>query len=57
MTHRNQPLRGDIPDLEKTELTPQEEQVFSEMIEEILPGSAEQTQQFLDGHRQEAQGQ
>ena len=57
MTHRNQPLHSDIPDLEKTELTPQEEQVFSEMIEEILPGSSEQTQQFLDGHRQEAQGQ
>ena len=57
MTRRNEPLRGDIPDLEKAELTPQEEQIFSEMIAEMLPSSAEQTQQFLDGHRQEAQGQ
>ena len=46
-----------VPELEKTELTPQEEQVFTQMIEEMLPGSAEETQRFLESHRQEAQGE
>ena len=49
--------RANVPELEKTTLTPQEEQVFTQMIEEMLPGTAEETQHFLDGHRQEAQGQ
>lgn len=57
MTNGNQLPQKNYPELEKVELTDQEEQVFNQMIEEMLPGSAEETQHFLDGHRQEAQGQ
>ena len=46
-----------FPELERTELSEQEEQIFNQMIQEVLPGSAEETQRFLDGHRQESQGQ
>lgn len=57
MERRNKSSHTNVPELEKTTLTPQEEQVFTQMIEEMLPGTAEETQRFLDGHRQEAQGQ
>lgn len=57
MRREKQSQPAAVPELEKTELTPQEEQVFTQMIEEMLPTSTEETQRFLDGHRQEAQGQ
>ena len=57
MRHVNQSSQRNVPELEKVELTHQEEQIFTQMIEEMLPGSAEETQRFLEGHRQEAQGQ
>lgn len=57
MKRKNQSSRTAFPELEKTELTSQEEQVFNQMIQELLPDSAEQTQRFLEGHRQEAQGE
>ena len=57
MSQENRPTQTNIPNLEKAELTAQEEQVFTQMIEEMLPGSTEETQRFLEGHRQEAQGQ
>jgi hypothetical protein len=57
MKRNNQLARTAFPELERTELSEQEEQIFNQMIQEVLPDSAEETQRFLDGHRQEAQGQ
>jgi len=46
-----QPLR------EQTTLTPQEEQAYLEVIEKIVPGSAQEAQEFLEGHTNDTQGQ
>ena len=57
MKPRNQSSQNTFPEMERTELSVQEEQVFNQMIQEVLPDSAEEIQHFLNGHRQEAQGQ
>lgn len=45
------------PTMEQVELTEEEQRVFNEIMEEMLPASEQETQEFLEGHRQESQGE
>ena len=45
------------PLMEQTTLTPQEEKAYLEVIEKIVPGSAQEAQELLEGHTEETQGQ
>jgi len=53
----NQSQPVEVPELERVELTPEERQAFSEIVAEMLPGTAEETERRLEAHRHEAQGQ
>ena len=57
MRRRNQSQPVEVPELERVELTPEEEQSFSQIVEGMLPGTEEETKRFLESHRHEAQGQ
>jgi len=49
--------RGLGPELEQTPLTPKEEKVFLDMAQDFLSGTQQETNEFLEGHRSEEQGE
>ena len=59
MTNRNDRLSKstNVPELEQVTLTPEEERAYQEVIGRLLEKSPEETDQFLEGHRAETQGQ
>lgn len=45
------------PEMEQVELTAEEEKLYNQIIDDLLPSSRKETQAYLDGHRAESQGQ
>ena len=45
------------PEPQNTTLTPDQEKVALDLIEEALPSTGDEVQAFLDGNRTEAQGE
>ena len=54
---RRESIERGQPAMEVTTLTPEEEQLFAEVTERLAPSTPEQTEEFLRGHRAEAQGE
>ena len=45
------------PEMEQVKLTAEEEKLFNQIMDDLLPSSRQETQTYLDGHRAESQGQ
>jgi len=55
--NRADDVRTSAPEMEKTMLTPREEELFLSMVEDLMSKTKEETDEFLEGHRTEEQGE
>lgn len=50
-------MTGNIPELEKTTLTADEEKAWQQIVEEMTPKSGEGNQRLLEDYREQVQGE
>lgn len=57
MQGKKKKMTGNIPELEKTTLTAEEEKAWKQIVEEMTPKSGEETQRLLEDYREQVQGE